>query len=125
MTTETTQTTAEQTAEKKVREVKVHQPGVRGFTFGKVWNKSVVDGKGLALHASNLPKLQAQARAEGVEDVENLTQEALAQAVAAKLALKEIVAAGTVVDPQEEAPGVVEVPVTTEATEPTAPAEAQ
>ena len=116
-TTETLVTTTAEAPARKVREVKVHQAGPRGFTFGKTWNKSVIEGKGLALHASNLPKLQAQAKAVGVEDVENMTQSALAEAVAAKLALAEIVAGA---EQEQQATAEVTETAVAEVTETTA-----
>jgi hypothetical protein len=73
-------------AEIKVRAARTpaapHAAGPRGFKFGPVWVKSIVEGKGVALKVANLPKLLDTAKAKGVEVTEDLTQAEIAAAVA-------------------------------------------
>ena len=40
---------------------------VQGFTFGAVWNASVIAGEGVALHPLNAKKLLAQATVYGID----------------------------------------------------------
>jgi hypothetical protein len=56
----------------KLRGSAVKTPGPRGYRIGPVWLKSIVEGKGIALHPSNLPKLLCTAAAKGV-DLPNTT----------------------------------------------------
>ena len=69
---------------RKIRtEVKVHEAGPRGFTFGKVWNASVAAGTGVALHPINRAKLNAQAETLGI-NFSVLTAAEVAEEIAAR-----------------------------------------
>jgi hypothetical protein len=73
--------------EGKLRGSAVKTPGPRGYRIGPVWLKSIVEGKGIALHPSNLPKLLCTAAAKGV-DLPNtkLTQPEIAAVIAKAVA---------------------------------------
>jgi hypothetical protein len=64
----------------------VNSPGPRGFRLGAVWLKSIVEGKGPAIAAANLPKLVATAAAKGIPiPSRQLTQKELAEHIAKAL----------------------------------------
>lgn len=58
--------------------------GVR-YSFGPIWNASVVKGKGIALSEANRVKLNHQALMLGIENAETHETKALAALIAAKL----------------------------------------
>jgi len=63
----------------------VKLPGPRGYRFGPVWLKSIAEGKGIAVHPSNLPKLLATAASRKVNIARNMPQEEIARLVARHL----------------------------------------
>jgi hypothetical protein len=67
----------------KIRKAaQTREAGPRGFQFGPVWIKSIVDGAGIALKVSNLPKLLATAASKGIEVTKDLTQAEIVAMVA-------------------------------------------
>lgn len=59
--------------------------GPRGFKFGPVWMKSILEGKGVALKAQNMPKLLETAQFKGVVVTSDLSQPEIAAAIAKTL----------------------------------------
>lgn len=77
--------TAGSSAKVKVRSRKavvLHQRGPRGFKFGPVWMRSIIEGKGVALKPQNLPKLRETATFHGVQVTEDLSQVEIANEIA-------------------------------------------
>ena len=70
---------------KKERKVRTERK-VRGFSFGAVWNASVIAGNGVAVHPLNAKKLQAQAEMFGIDSKFYETAE-LAEKIAERLIL--------------------------------------
>lgn len=63
----------------------VKLPGPRGYRFGPVWLKSIAEGRGIATHPSNLPKLLATAASRRVNIPKDMPQEEIVRLVAKEL----------------------------------------